>query len=275
MTLRSLLLSAVCIWFGSTFVLGQSTQTPASGQPACVPPDSMEPMLQGKPSAAALNDLGVWFADQKQYACAADAFASSMQLEPDQKDVAHVAFMFGVALDLSGDIKEAIGAFQEAEQLGYPDIKLHILLAQAFDATQATKDAEAEWRAALEIDPENSPALDALSDDLLSDKDYAGVIAALDRPRLVGQRTARQSANLGVAYVSLGKREQAAQVLRDSLNTTPDSLVLANLLAGVLSDLNRRREAITVLELALEQHPGDAETTAHLAALRTAPPLQK
>src|SRR4051794_25259404 len=62
----------------------------------CVPPDSMKPRLQGKPGAAALTDLGVWFAEQKNYACAANAFASSLQTDPNQKDVAHTAFMFGV-----------------------------------------------------------------------------------------------------------------------------------------------------------------------------------
>lgn len=263
--LRSFLFPAACLLIGTRFIAAQSP---------CVPPDDMKPQLQGKPTAEALNNLGVWFADQKQYACAADVFASSMQLEPNQKDVAHIAFEFGVALDLSGDLKEAIPVFQEAEQLGYLDIKIHVLLAQAFDATHDSKGAEAEWRAAIDIDPEYSPALDALSNDLLADKDFDGVIAALERPRLAGQRTPLQSANLGVAYASNGELDQADAVLRDGLNTTPDSLMLANLLANVLVGLHRGDEAVTVLQLALIQHPGDADTTAHLASIRTAKPAR-
>ena len=96
------------------------------GQAPCTPPESMKAELQGKPNAAALNDLGVWFGEQKQYDCATSAFATSLQEDPDQKDVAHVAFMLGVSLDFTGDTKEAIGALQEAEQLGYNDIKLHV-----------------------------------------------------------------------------------------------------------------------------------------------------
>jgi len=68
------------------------------GQSACTPPDEMKARLQGKPNAEAYNDLGVWFADRKNYECATEAFATSLQMEPNQKDLAHVAFMLGVSL---------------------------------------------------------------------------------------------------------------------------------------------------------------------------------
>jgi tetratricopeptide (TPR) repeat protein len=233
----------------------------------------MKAKFQGKPSVEALNELGIWFGDQKQFECAANVFATSLQMDPDQKDVAHVAFMLGASLDLTGDTKEAIGALQEAEQLGYRDIKLHVILAEALDATHASKDAEPEWRAALDIDPENSAALDALSDDLSSDKDYAGTIAVLEVARLLGQRTPKQCVNLATAYAQTGKLETAAGVLRDGLNTSPDSLALANGLAEMLTQLSRLDEAATVLELAAAQHPEDVETATHyLAALMAVHP---
>lgn len=225
---------------------------PALAQSECKPPESMRENLKGTPTTDALNDLGVWFAEQKQYSCAATAFATSMQNDPSQKDVAHVAFMFGASLDLSGDTKEAIGALQEAEQLGYRDIKLHLMLAADFDASHATRDAEAEWRAALQMDPEYTAALDALAADLLADADYAGVIAALDQPRLKGQRTPLQCVDLGAAYAATGKLEQAANVLWDGLNTTPDSVAVADELAKVLLELKRDAEAARVLVLAGE-----------------------
>ena len=228
------------------------------GQSPCEPPESMKAQFQNSPKAAAYTDLGVWFADQKQYACAADAFATSLQMDPDQKDAAHVAFMFGASLNLSGDTKEAISALQEAEQLGYRDIKLHLILAGALDETHATKDAEQEWRAALEFDPESSTALDALSNDLLLDSDYAGTIALLDIPRLLGQRSTQQSLNLAAAYIATGKLDQAVNVLRDALNTSPDSIALAQRLADLLMQLKRTGEALTLLDLIVEQHPEDA-----------------
>ncbi len=222
----------------------------------------MKSRLQGKPDAAALTDLGVWFADQKNYSCAANAFASSLQTEPNQKDVAHVAFMFGVSLDFSGDTKEAIPALQEAEKLGYRDIKIHLILADLLDASHATADAEAEWRAALEIDPEYTDALDPLSNDLISDGDFKGTIDLLEKPRLLGQRSAQQSLNLGRAYMKTAKPEEAVRVLRDGLNTTPDSLSLAKELADVLTQLGRKEEAAAVLEVARARQV-DSETKTH------------
>jgi len=240
------------------------------GQAACTPPDELKARFAGKPDAAAYTDLGVWFADQKNYACATDAFATSLQMDPNQKDLAHVAFMLGVSLYFQGDAKEAIPALQEAEQLGYKDNKLHVILATALDGEHSTKEAEDEWRAALDVDPELSSALDALSNDLLLDRDFKGVIAALEVPRLLGQRTARQSLNLGAAYASTGQLEKAAAVLRDGLNTSPDSVAIANQLARVLVELNRKDEAVTVLELAVAQHPEDEEAKANLAKARDA-----
>ena len=237
----------------------------AQAQTPCAPPDQMKAQFADKPNAAAYNDLGVWFAGQKQYACAADAFATSLQMEPRQKDLPHIAFMFGVALYFSGDQKEAIGALQEAEELGYRAINLHVILATALDSTHATKEAENEWREALKFDPELSSALDALSNDLLADGDFKGVIAALEQPRLLGQRTPQQSLNLAAAYAGVGNEEKTAGVLRDGLNTSPDSLALANKLADSLVQLKRQDEALTVLQLAHEQHPDDAQTDAHLA----------
>ena len=238
------------------------------GQPPCTPPQSMKTILQGKPTAAAFTDLGVWFAGQQQYACAANAFATSLQMEPEQKGVAQVAFMFGTSLYLSGDKKEAVDALREAEHLGLNDIKAHIILAEALDDLHSTNEAAQEWRAALSLDPESSTALDSLSSDLLIENDFNGTIALLDSPRLLGQRTPQQSINLANAYAGTAQLDKAEAVLRDGLNTSPESLDLANRLADILIRLSRRDEAVTVLDLALAQHPDDPGIAIHyLSAL--------
>jgi len=235
----------------------------AAAQTACAPPESMKAKFAGTPDIAALNELGVWFADQKNYSCATNAFATSLQMDPKQKDMPHVAFMLGASLYLTGDIKEAIAAMQEAEKFGYRDIKLHLLLAEAFDSTHATPDAETEWRAALEIDPEYSDALNQLSSDLIADSNFQGVIDLLDTPRLAPQRTVQQCINLALAYAREGKLPESARVLRDGVNTYPDSLPLAEKLADVLTQLGEREEASKVLEVAHAHLAGNAGTDVH------------
>ena len=232
-------------------------------QAPCTPPESMKAKFAGKPDTAALNDLGVWFGDEKDYNCAANAFATSLQMDPKQKDMPHVAFMFGASLYLVGDIKEAITAMQEAEKFGYCDIKLHLLLAEALDSTHATADAETEWLAALEIDPEYSDALDKLSDDLIAGNNLEGVIELLDTARLAPQRTVKQCINLDLAYTRVGKFSDSARVLRDGVNTYPDSLPLAEKLADVLTEMGNKEEAAQVLEIAHARLARSSESEAH------------
>lgn len=223
----------------------------------------MKARFSGKPDPAALNDLGAWFGEHNNYSCAAEAFATSLQMDPKQKDMPHVAFMFGASLYYAGDTKEAIAALQAAEQSGYSEIKLHLLLARAQDDTHATPEAEAEWRAALEIDPEYSYALDCLSDDLLADHNSRGEIELLDKPRLVPQRTVHQAMSLGTAYVLEGKREDAERILRDALNTYPDALELATQLAEVLTQSGKNAEAEAVLRIMKERQAGTTKAKDH------------
>jgi Flp pilus assembly protein TadD len=228
-----------------------------SAAPNCAPPDSMKERLQGSPTADDYTDLGVWFAGHDQYDCAADAFATAIQAKPAEKYVPHLIFMFGSSLYLSGDLQEAIPSLQEAERLGYKDNRLHLMLAAALDSTHDSPAAEAEWRAALAFDPEITAALDALSTDLVNDADYASVIDLLDKPRVEPQRTPTQCANLALAYARSGKPDQALEVLRNGLNTAPDSAAIAGQLAALLIENGRNEEAASVLELALDRNPDD------------------
>jgi tetratricopeptide (TPR) repeat protein len=239
---------ALCVAFA--VVTGAAPETAAQD---CAPPPEMQAKLRATPAASDYTDLGMWFAEHQQYACAANAFGSSLQADPRQPDFPRVAFMFGSALYLAGDTKEAIPSLQEAERLGYRDEKIHVILANALDALDAADaraEAAAEWRQALEFDPESTAALDALSNDLIADSDFKGVAEALDQPRLEGQRSAQQAVNLGVAYAKAGQVERAAQVLQDGFNTWPNSMELAKELADVLTQLGRKNEAAAVLRVA-------------------------
>ena len=248
---------------GRFLLLSVLSSGAAVAQSDCAPPESMSAKFAGTPDVSALNDLGAWFGEQKNYSCAAQVFATSLQMEPKQKDMSHVAFMFGASLYHLGDTREAITALREAEEFGYRGLKLHLILAQALDDTHATRDAEAEWRAALEIDPEYTEALDSLSDDLLVDHNNKGVIELLDKPRVVPQRTVRQAMNLGKAYALEGKPQDAEHILRDALNTYPDDVPLATQLAEVLTQSGKKTEAEAVLRVVNARHSGGSESEAH------------
>lgn len=209
----------------------------------------MQAKLRGTPAASDFTELGIWFAQHEQYACAANAFATSLQADPQQRDYAHVAFMFGSALYFSEDATEGIPAMQEAERLGYRDEKVHAVLAAALDSTGARADAEAEWRQALALNPESTSELDALAEDLAEDGNAKAVIETLDQPRLAAQRSAELALKLASAYAKTGQVERAAAVLQDAFNTWPRSVDVATALAKALEQLGRKDEAATVVQL--------------------------
>jgi tetratricopeptide (TPR) repeat protein len=224
---------------------------------ACTAPPALLNGLKGKPTAEAQESLGDWFAGQKQFDCAAAAFASAFQIKPNS---ASLAYLWGLSLYSAGHDEQAIAPLKQAKQLDLSDIRPDLALAAALDRMKKTADAEAEWRAALAIDPDSAPALDSLSQDLINQEDHIAVIALLDRQGTSRARTPLQCLNLGVAYARTAQLDAADKVLREGLDNDPGSLPIADELSLVLMLRGRDEEASAVLDLALERHPDDQAT---------------
>lgn len=224
---------------------------------ACTAPEALSRRLEASPSSEAYADAGNWYADHKQFDCAATAFASAFQLKPSS---ASLAYLWGLSLYSAGQDEPAITPLNQAKQLDSSDIRPHLVLAMVFDRTKNIAAAEAEWRAALAIDPDSGPALDGLSQDFIGQKDYAGVIALLDKPGTTRVLTSMQSLNLGMAYVGTAQLDSAVKVLRGGLNSDPESLPIADELSMVLMLNGREDEAFAVFKLALDKHPDDQVT---------------
>jgi len=224
---------------------------------SCEGPPALRAALRAKPSAQAYADLGNWFADQKQFECAANSFASAAGQKPDS---ASYAYLWGLSLSSDGHYEEALAPLQQAAKLDPSDVRPHLALGAVLHRLKRIADAETEWRTALAIDAGNPPALDGLSQDLVDHRDYAGAIALLDKPAGRRERTSLQSLNLGIAFAGTVRLDDAVRVLREGLNTSPDSLPIANELAVVLMLQGRDDEGYAVFELALQKHPDDLPT---------------
>lgn len=236
----------------TVLLLSAATEVPAA--PSCTVSASIKTKLEGPPTAEKFATLGEWFGSQKQFHCAAEAFASAVKLQPDS---ASLNYFWGLSLYSAGQVDRSIGPLRQASRLDRHDIRPHLVLGAADDQTNQTADAEHEWRAALAIDPGSAAALDGLSGDLLKDKEYAAAIALLGQPGHSQQRTPEQNLNLGTAYAQTLQLSEAVKVLRAGLDAAPDSLPLSKELALVSMLLGRPQEAETVLTAALATHPDD------------------
>ena len=224
---------------------------------SCVASPELQALIRAKPTADTYTSVGDWFASHKQFHCAADAFASSFRLQPTS---ASVAYLWGLSLSSAGENEQAIAPLKQAIRLDANDIRPHLALATVLDRMKKPVEAEAEWREALAIDPQSAAALDSLSWKMVDEKNYASVIALLDKPGMEQNRTAVQSLNLGIAYAGRVQLDKAAAILREGLNNNEDSLPIADELAVVLMLLGRNEEAYSVFELALAKHPNDQPT---------------
>jgi tetratricopeptide (TPR) repeat protein len=230
---------------------------PAAVFAVCVPPPDLQARLQKRANAENYGALGNWYADHRDFACAAQAFASASAIEPNSESF---AYLWGLSLSSAGKDSAALAPLRRAETIDGSDVRPHLALGSALDHLGRIGEAEAQWRSALAIDADSSAALDALSNDLLEQKDYASAIALLDHPARSGARSPLQDLNLGIAFAGTARLEDANRVLREGLNTAPDSLPIANELAIVLLLMGNDHEAYSVFELALQKHPDDQRT---------------
>ncbi len=224
---------------------------------ACVGPPDLRARIQERPTAQAHADLGNWFAENKNFACAAISFSLAAKLRPDSLPF---NYLWGLSLYSSGRAAESLQPLRKAEQLDASDIRPHLALGASLDRLKRISEAVEEWRKALTIDADSAAALDALSQDLLVQRDFAGVVTLLDKPNTGRQRTALQSLNLGIAFASSARLDDSVRVLREGLNTAPDSLPIADELALVLLLMSRTEDAYAAFDLALRNHPDDLPT---------------
>jgi tetratricopeptide (TPR) repeat protein len=241
-------IAAAILFLSEPFALADSS---------CVASPELQARVKAKPNADIYTNLGDWFSGQKQFHCAAGAFASAFHLQPTS---ASSAYLWGLSLSSAGENEQAVAPLRQAIHLDANDIRPHLVLATILDRMKKTAEGAVEWRKALAIDPQSAVALDSLSQNLIDQKDYSSVIALLDKPGMEQNRTAVQSLNLGMAYAGRVQLDQAAHVLREGLNNNEDSLPIANELAVVLMLLGRDEEAYSVFGLALARHPHDRPT---------------
>lgn len=225
--------------------------------PACTPPHSIAVKLQARGDAATYAELGLWYANRHQFACAADVFLKSTVMQPDSS---RYAYLLGLSLYSAGNARDAIAPLQQSLQLKPDNADTHQTLAAALDQTGNRSGAELQWRLALADHPGGALPLSSLSRDLLADGNYSDIISLLRPIADQGRMPDALAIDLSVAYTRSGLLEEATRVLSATLRVRPSSLPVAEALAGDLMLQSRFQEALRVLSPLAAQHPGDIPT---------------
>jgi len=154
-----------------------------------------------------------------------------------------------------GRPQDALDPLQRAIQLGPEVANPHMLLADALGRLTRNKDAEAEWQAALKIEPASKQALDGLARSLMAQGDFEKVVTLLANVN----RDESLSIDLSLAYRKMGQLDDEEHVLSEALKADPDSDRLTAALVSHWVDTSHFEAATELSEKIAKQKPNDLE----------------
>ncbi|HKW65364.1 MAG TPA: sulfatase-like hydrolase/transferase [Candidatus Acidoferrum sp.] len=173
---------------------------------------ALEKLLQlDNRSEIAVLQLAQLEMESKNYTDAARYLRRSSELRPDD---AEVAFEYGRALELRGDLPGARQALQRSLKLNPKQIAAHLLMGQVCLKSNHSKVAEDEFEAALLLEPASLEGQIGLAKALLSQKKFGDAVELLKESATSSGDNADLFDLLAQAYTGLGKRGPA-QVARD------------------------------------------------------------
>jgi tetratricopeptide (TPR) repeat protein len=217
---------------------------------ACNGPADLEAKIKAHPTAEAWAELGNWYGEQKQFACAVQALKSAVRFDPKS---APLNYLLGLAYYESQDFENALQPLQRSVAADSTVLRPHLLLASVFVRLSQPQDAAQEWSAALKIDPKNDMALHGLSRCLIDLGDFPAEIDLLHSAKLDDTL----AVDLAIAYTSTGSYDDAIKTLNTALAASPNAVPLSNALVTVYLKISQTDLAERVAEKCYDAHPDD------------------
>jgi predicted O-linked N-acetylglucosamine transferase (SPINDLY family) len=217
------------------------------------------PLMDGKQYAA---DVEAAFRRIWQEWCGASGRAVAVARDGDDADV---QCNLGVALQETGRIDEAIGAYRRAIELKPSLAAAYYNLGSALRRKGRFDEAITAFGFAIELDPNHAAAHNNLGGTLQQTGRLDEAIAAYRRAIALEPASAGAHSNLGSAWTDLGRFDDAIASLHCALRLDPRNGAAYSNLAVALHALGRLDEAIAAYGRALELTPDAAVTHSNLA----------
>jgi Flp pilus assembly protein TadD len=222
----------------------------AASSTACVPPKDLQTKAQ--PNADAYAEVGMWYGDHGQYACAVEAYQAALKRKPKS---AEFLYLLGLNLLREGDFSQAVKPLEQSVEIQPDVLKPRLLLATALEELHQNAQSRAEWLAALKIDPHSDLALDGMAKNLLAAKQFEAVVPLLG-PEPKGENLVL---DLATAYTGAGAADQAIEVLKKGLHANPASRTVTRALITDLVLQTRYQEAEKLGQKLVQEHPRDLD----------------
>ncbi len=219
----------------------------------CSGPQPLATEIQSHPSAALYGELGNWFVVHNQSSCAVETFRAGLRLVPDSADL---WYLLGLALDSSGDPKNAVAPLQQAIRMEPKAIESHLLLGTVLNELQQKKHAIHAFESALALDRHSTSALDGLAKLLIEQGRYQAAIQLLHS----APHDESLTLDLSQAYDKAHMSSQAVRILLPAVREYPLSIPMSLALATVYLDQKRYLDAVHLTEKTFQLHPDAPET---------------
>ena len=165
-----------------------------------------------------------------------------------------------------GALNAALAEFEAAQRENADRPEAHVNLGSLYATQRKPEQAAAAYRAAIELEPRFVPAYVNLADLQRA----SGSEEAAERTLREGLHAVSHSAPLhhalGLSLIRQQRHADALVELARAAQLVPDDLRYVYVYGVALHDTGRSREAISVLESALRQYPGDREVLTALAS---------
>jgi tetratricopeptide (TPR) repeat protein len=238
----------------SILALAVLAAMPACTQSPCKPLAALAAKLRAHPTAESYTQLGMYFGDRHQYACAVEAFHAALQTDPRSP---RLLYLEGLNLDLAGHPAEAEDALHQAIVLAPRFSPNHLLLGSIEAERNRPEEAKREWQQALDLDPGSVSALDLLSRAEIADGDDDRAIELLRASPAAVANSEDLTLDLALAYGKAGRLDDAEALLTQSLHAHPASERLNAGLVTVLVQQTRIEQAEALARAFAAKHPRD------------------
>lgn len=161
----------------------------------------------------------------------------------------------------------AIGEYEKLAQLKPNDVETHLLLGQLYSANHDSAKAEAQFKAAQNIDADSEDVVLNLAQLYTNQGDTERAVQVL-KGVPVDDRTSRIEMALGAGYDQLKKPKDAIAAYQRALDQDPDNPDVERSLANSLMDDGQLDAALKLFKTIVAAEPQDAQSQIHISEIQ-------
>jgi tetratricopeptide (TPR) repeat protein len=250
---------------GSAFLLFAGVPAPAQLPEACKLPPSAAHAPPGTPPARAYDAMGAWFAENGDLSCAATAFKQALRLEPH---LAEAHFDLGLVRQSQQQPEAAMSEFRLALQYDPALLQAHCALGSALSDLDS---AEAEFRKALDQNPQLVCALDGIAQVRVKQRRYDAAVDDWRQALRIQPDAPDLQLSLAAATYKAAKARQAdglppadgagvadaIRLLTNLLKNHPEMTAAYLTLGNIYANEHRDREAADEYQQVTHRNPAD------------------